>query len=215
MQVTCSECHKTLNIADEKIPAGGRFSVKCPQCGQKIVVDAAAAGASVPPPTHAAPPPYPEPAQPILDLPTVEPDMFPPGSKVAFLYVADGAFHSAAEAWFGANGYHVSTSSDELEAIAKLRLNSYDIVLVEEGDAAKRLLSEISRWPGHKRRAINYVLLGTRAKSLDPNLAFQNGANFYMNTGDRDKAGDLLDGAIRGYELYYQFYKKAALSAGS
>jgi DNA-directed RNA polymerase subunit RPC12/RpoP len=64
MEIFCQKCRKRVGqIADEKIPLGQRASVKCPQCGEKIILTrpspaaapglmpgAADAAASSPPP---------------------------------------------------------------------------------------------------------------------------------------------------------------------
>lgn len=205
MQVTCSECQKVLNIPDEKIPSGGRFTLKCPYCEHKMLVEGAPAAEEAPQRVEA-------PKRQELELPAVEPDVFPPGANVAFLYLTDGAWRAAAGEWFADKGYHVGQSTDELEAIAKLRLNRYDVLVIEDSDAAQRLLQEVAEWPGHKRRATNLILLGDQSKSLDPNLAFRKGANFYMNTGDKERASELLENVIQGYELYYQLFNKATQS---
>jgi len=54
MEIFCQNCRKRVGqIADEKIPAGRRASVKCPQCGEKIILTRPApeaAGQNQPPP---------------------------------------------------------------------------------------------------------------------------------------------------------------------
>lgn len=211
MQVTCSSCQNVLNIPDEKIPASGRFNVKCPHCANKILVEGApATQRREAPAKKVSAPPKPE-----LNLPAVEPDIIPPGTEAAFVFVQDGGWKSAAKAWLEQKGYFVGGADDELEAIAKLRLNSYAVLILEDFDGSRRLRDEVAMWPGHKRRETNLILLGTEAKSLDQNLAFRNGANFYMNTSDGENAPELLESAIQGYELYYELFNKATQGVGS
>lgn len=204
MQFTSPYSNKEFTIPDEKLPSADRFSMKCPFTGKKILFlrigdkikitagEAAREAASE------------EPAKPALKLPQVEPDVYPPGAKVAFLYLKDGAWAPAAESFFKGKEYHVSTAGDELEAVAKLRLNDYDVLVAEDGDASALLQEEIASWPGVKRQHTNFMLVGDAGISNDPKAAFSKGANAYLAQSDGAKASDLLEGALTGYEHYYQ-----------
>jgi len=111
----------------------------------------------------------------------------------------DGGWTEAAKSFFKDKGYQINVVQDELEAIALLRLGEYDVLLAEEGEGS----------PGGKRRGVNYVLVGDAAPSNDPKTAFVKGANTYLALSDGARAGDLLEGALTGYELYYQLLDMA------
>lgn len=209
---------KEFSIPDAKLPDAPRFAMKCPFTGKKMVFERGEGGFSVnagesqapaPPP---APAPAPEPAKPALVLPQVEPEVFPPGSKVAFLFLADAAWDSAAREFFKGKGYYLSSAADELEAIAKLRLGDYHVLLAQDGEGSARLLDEVASWPGGKRRGVNFVIVGQEARSNDQQTAFLKGANAYLALSDGASAGDLLEGALTGYELYYQLLNTARKS---
>lgn len=209
--------NKEFNLPDEKLPDAARFAMKCPFTGKRIVFEkqeeggyAVSAGESMgsQEAAPAAPPEQAAPAKSELKLPQVEPDIHPPGTKVAFLYL-DGGWLSAATAFFEGKGYAVSTATDELEAIAKLRLNNYDVLLAEDTQKCGQLCEEIASWQGGKRRGVNYVLIGGQGRSNDPQAAFVNGANTYLAVADEARAGDLLEGALTGYEMYYQLLETA------
>jgi len=204
MQFNSPYINKEFTIPDEKLPAADRFSMKCPFTGKKMLflrlgdkIKVTAGEASRPDEPE-------EPAKPALKLPQVEPDVYPPGAKVAFLYLQDGGWTSGAEAFFKGHEHYVSSSADELEAVAKLRLNDYDVLVVQDGAGSVVLQEEISAWPGTKRRRTNVVLVGGAGGSHDPKAAFAKGANSYLALSDGAKAADLLEGALTGYEHYYQ-----------
>lgn len=208
---------KEFNIPDEKLPDAPRFAMKCPFTGKRIVFEkqgeeyAVSAGEPVETAAEPAPKPAPEPEQPAkpqLDLPQVEPDIHPPGTKVAFLFL-DGGWLSAATEFFEGAGYAVSTAEDELEAIAKLRLNNYDVVVCDCCGRTDRLRDEIASWNGGKRRGVNYILVGEEGRSNDPQAIFVHGANSYLAASDEGRAKDLLEGALTGYDLHYQLWETA------
>lgn len=198
---------KEINLPDEKVPDAERFSLKCPFTGKKILVekdgDDVKVQAAEPVENTKAP------EQSREQLPQVEPDIFPPGAKVAFLYAKSGPWTKAAEAYADKNGYHVSSAEDALTAVAKLRLNSYHLLFVEEGGDSERLAAEINSWPGLKRREANFILLGDDSPSMQPNIAFEKGVNYYFNRNDEGKAEQLFKEADDGYGLYYRPLREA------
>lgn len=209
MQFISPYCNKEFTLPDEKMPAVERFAMKCPFTGKKILFMRVGDKIKVTAGEQAHETGPEEPVKPALNLPQVEPDVYPPGSQVAFLFVQDGTWTSAAQSFFQGRGYYVSTAQNELEAIAKLRLNEYDVVLAEEGEKSVLLQEEVASWPGGKRRRTNVLLAGTGGVSNDPKAAFVKGANAYFALSDGAKASDLLEGALTGYELYYQMLDMA------
>ncbi len=196
MKIQCNSCGKTMQLADDKLPDSPRFKIKCPGCKADIVVDKAKAAETTPEalPANGTPPPV------------IEPEIYPPGAQVAFLYLDDQVWLRAASNFFQETGYHESTASSLTEAIQKLRLNSYHVLLLEDTQENKRLLAEIAAWPGNKRRELNLILLGHSSPSQDPMAAFNKGVNTYLNLDDREEAGTLLHNALKSYESYYQYY---------
>ncbi|BBD07804.1 hypothetical protein [Desulfovibrio ferrophilus] len=209
MQFTSPYSNKEFTIPDEKLPAADRFSMKCPFTGKKILFLRVGDKIKVTATEQAREEAPAKSEKPALKLPQVEPDVYPPGSKVAFLFLQDGTWASSSQSFFQGRDYYVSTAADELEAIAKLRLNEYDILVAEDGAGSVRLQEEVASWPGGKRRAANVVLVGSQGQSNDPKAAFAKGVNAYLAQSDGAKASDLLEGALTGYELYYQMLEMA------
>ncbi len=207
--------NKEFNLPDEKLPAAQRFALKCPFTGKRIVFEKqddgsylVSAGESMSQQPAETPAKEPEPQRPALKLPQVEPDIYAPGTKVAFLFL-DGGWLAAAETFFKTKGFAVSTAGDELTAIAKLRLNNYDVVLASDGAKCGHLCEEVASWHGGKRRGVNFILVGDRGRSNDPQAAFVSGANAYLALADEAQAGDLLEGALTGYDMHYQLLEMA------
>lgn len=206
MKFMCACGQKELNIPDDKLPDAKRFAIKCPFCQKKMVVeregDTAVASFAEPQKQEVRA----ETKKQVLKLPAIEPEVFAPGSKVAFIDVHDEAWCTKAEVFFKQAGYEISVSEDQLEAVAKLRLNRYDVLVVEDCENCNLILEEVASWPGHRRRELNYIMIGSAGKSMHPDVAFERGVNFYLNLGDAEKAEELLQGAMEGYDLYYQLF---------
>jgi predicted Zn finger-like uncharacterized protein len=193
MFVSCPTCSQTFEIPDSKIPGTSRFGVKCPTCREKIVVESKEAKDQ---PSQAQAPAA------TKKRPAIEPDLFPPGSQVVFSFVQSGVWNGALETFFSSEGYYLSKASDVEEAILKLRLNEYQVVIVDDRYANAPLLQEIGTWAGFRRRRINVLLLGDATESMSPYEAFRRGVNAYLNINDIDRAKELFEESLRGFKIH-------------
>lgn len=69
MKITCSACHASYNLPDEKV-AGRRVKVRCKRCSEPIVVDGSGV-ASIPPPAE-----FEDEATRVMAAPTTGPNMW-------------------------------------------------------------------------------------------------------------------------------------------
>ncbi len=226
MRIECTGCGQAMNVPDDRLPAVPKFMVRCPKCQQEITVErpefAAQAvqehehGQAESAAPAAATPPPPPPPPPGPDIPAgLEPEIFPPGAKVAFVSLADTAWREGAEAFLKEQGYALSEAESPGEAVGKLRLNHYDLLLLDQGETGRTILTEIATWSGLKRREANIVLVGQGAPSLDPKASFENGVNNWLALDDAGRAADLLGQALEAYTLYYQPLTQAQTQAGA
>ena len=197
------------------VPASGVSmvgeSAPPPEEGGTAGVEIVPAAPVAPPVSPPVPPPAPAPSF----EGTGEPEIFPPGSRVAFLFLADPGWSEGARTFFKEQGYYTSTATDSGEATAKLRLNAYNVLLVEDNEEGRLLLKEMGGWSGVRRRECNVALLGEGASSLDPQPAFRRGANSWLNKADAGRCGELLGEVLKGYELYYELLRMAEQQSGA
>ncbi len=139
---------------------------------------------------------------------TVQPDLFPPGAKVCFMLLRDKSLLEELDGIFRKQGYYTVEATDPEQGLAKLRLNQYQVVLIQDHSEHQELLEEIGSWPGQVRRSLNLILIGENAPSMHQEQALVKGANFYLNSGDRDNMEQLIRDCLKGYQLYYHPWNK-------
>ena len=139
----------------------------------------------------------------------LEPDFFPPGSKICFVCLSSQDLSQTLRKVFENYGF-VTTGTHNVEtAREKLRLNQYQAVVVEAGPDFREIFAEINTWPGNVRRDTNVIVMGRKAPSLHQQMAFVMGANYYLNFNDAAKMEDLIKQVIEGYKDYYQIWNQA------
>lgn len=204
MRTACPNCEKQLIIPDEKIPRTASFKLVCPGCKQPFAVSPSSAadetgkGASLPPPS-AAP---------------VEPDFFPPGVKIALLVLRDQTWTESLAKLLKERGFHVTTLNDPSQAAAKLQVNPYDIIFLEDEDWGREPLRLIHAWPGAKRRNVNVILVGQAGESLHPGISFRKGVDSYFHIQDNTRINDLLQASLDRYDTAYLSWNAAAKKLG-
>lgn len=206
MRFRCDQCERELVIPDDKLPEAQRFKVKCPHCQQETILDRNWQDSSKAPPKTKK---KSKKKSAGVGAQTLEPEVFPPGSKVYFHFVDDDDWQEGARNFFMKMGFHESTASSPEEAALKLRLNDYNVIIVEDAAENGAIVEEIGFWNGNKRREVNVVLLSQEAASLDPKMAFERGVNSVLNMNDSERAEELLESTLIGYQEYYRLYNAA------
>ena len=204
MEILCLSCGKRIAIPDEKIPQASKFTFLCPYCRERVTVDKEALPSLTEDTArrHAVPDFRSEEMQ-------VELDAFPPGVRTVFMYLHDTRWKNRVEDFFCQKNYYCVLPAVPAEARGKLRLQHHDVVVIEDSVQTASLMEEINRWRGLQRRESNVVLLGSGASSLQPEEAFLRGVNTYLNLEDSERAGELLDACLKGYELSVSPWIKA------
>lgn len=202
MRTACPNCNKQLIIREDKIPPGVSFKLVCPECRHLFTVS--------PQQQHdgwkdtgAEPPAEPP-----------EPDIFPSGAKIALLLLRDKTWSESLSGLLKERDFHVTALEDPAQAISKLHVNAYDVVVVQDGDWSAEVRDRINSWPGTKRRRTNLVLIGDEAKSLHPDISFRKGVDTYLAAQDHARAGELLKSAMEGYTVSCLAWKTATSKLG-
>lgn len=190
MLVACPSCEKQFKLRDDKLPDAGVFRITCPSCSGEIVVRRDTPDTDEPP--------VPKAENPL----SLEPEVFPVGVRVAFVFVGHGASGEKLKDALRAKGYVLSEARGPAEAVEKVRMNRYHLVCIEDDPSGRAVLSVVNSWPGIRRREVNVVMLGERAKSLDPGISFYRGVNAWLHPGERELFGDLLEQLEENFGQY-------------
>lgn len=205
MRTVCPNCERQLIIADEKIPLGANLKLLCPECKKSFTVSPNIGTGTDRDAETTSPP--------AIDSPQ-EPDFFPPGAKIALLVLRDKAWADSLQGLLKDQSFYVTATDDPAQALSKLNVNEYDVVILEDHDRDQPLLRLIHAWPGTRRRKTNVVLIGEEAKSLHPGVSFRKGVDFYFHSQGHAQARALLQAAIEGFDAACQAWRTAAKNLG-
>lgn len=195
MQLHCEHCGRDFHLPEHKLPPGERFRFTCPACKGKNQ-------AQLPRAAQESSLVGQKPVSALEPGVQIEPDLFPPGSSSAFLFVQDQTWLEAIQDRLNDWGFYQSASQQLEEARQKLRLNPYHMVFIQQGEQSGLLLQEVAAWPGIVRREVNVLLIGEAGSSFDPALAFYHGVNACIALQDRDQAQELLEQARENFSHF-------------
>lgn len=206
MRLNCPHCDRQLSVADEKIPSGQRFKLVCPQCNKPFTVEPESIG--TPSGTNTMP------SAPSTHPTAEEIDFYPPGAKIAFVFVRDPEWNAALVSSLAEQGYHLAVPGGPAEALRKIDSAAYALVFIDHAPHGAEVLQRVQGWSGIQRRGVNVVLIGDEAKSLHPDTSFRNGVNWYLHRSDVADVPRLVRTVIDGYEETYKMWRLAAEDSG-
>ncbi len=186
MEISCTSCNSTFVIPDDRIPETRKFKLNCPKCREPILVD-----------------------QDAMEEKVVAPEHFPHDAVVAFVFVKNHDLAGRIGQFLKGRGIFVSEARYIHEAVDKVRINYYNILIVEESEESKSILAIVRKWNGLRRREVNIVLVGAKCQSMHPNEAFLRGVNTVIGAADGERIENFLDLALGEYNNYIEPWTEA------
>ena len=228
MNISCENCQRKFKIPEEKIPKGQKFSLTCPQCNTKVVVDTrSAAHALTDSDSGSTDKPKPEKEKTILDEvddytydASDKPfDFVEEGVKTALLCEPDAAIQAKIKTGLHNMDYHITTPQLPKDALKQMRFHIFDMVVLNErfGNQSPDMN------PVHKyldrlnmsiRRNIFVALITDRYRTMDNMMAFNKSVNLIVNLKNIDEIEKILRRGISEYEAFYRVYKRALIKTG-
>jgi uncharacterized protein YbaR (Trm112 family) len=187
MEISCKACNSTFEIPDDRIPETRKFKLSCPKCREPIIVD-----------------------KDDLEDKIVAPEHFPHDATVAFVFVKNRALAERIKVHLKGRGIYISEAGFIHEAVDKVRINYYNILILEDSEETRSILALVRKWNGLRRRDVNIVLVEARCQSMHPNEAFLRGVNSVVGLGDNERVEHFLDLALGDYENYVEPWTEAA-----
>lgn len=211
MKFSCPGCHAVFVIADEKVPRARGVKISCPKCGEAIELshDDLPREAEEQPRERAGLPPTPwedEQQELIPPLEVVE-----EGVKRALLYIEDQPLLAKLQEIVGQLGFHAVIAEDQRAALARIRHNFYDLVVLDdtrqELDTRKNfLLQQVNLLPIHLRRRFFVCIISRSFATSDFMAAFRLGVNLIINAADLDRARIILNEAEKMHWSSYRIF---------
>ncbi|NCD24227.1 MAG: hypothetical protein EOL86_01345 [Deltaproteobacteria bacterium] len=188
MEISCSHCKTTFILPDDRIPEAKKFKLNCPKCREPIIVDmsetSSESGTMI--------------------------ETFPHDATVAFLFVADAILSQRLKSFFKKNGIYVSDSTEITEAVEKVRINYYNIIVLEDSTNSLPLHEIFKKWNGLRRRDVNIIVVGGNCQSLHGHEAFMRGVNSVISKTDNDEIEKFMELSLGNYQKYIEPWSLAA-----
>jgi hypothetical protein len=187
MDINCTHCKSSFVLPDDRIPETRKFKLNCPKCREPIIIDQENEGDKI-----------------------VAPEHFPHDATVALLSVKNRGLAERISVFLKSRGIFVSEAALIHEALDKVRINYYNIIILEESEQSSSILAVIKKWNGLRRRDVNVILVETDCKSLHANEAFYRGVNAVIGAKDSERIENILDLAMGEFKSYSEPWAVAA-----
>ena len=228
MNISCENCRSKFKIPDEKVPKGQMFSMTCPQCNTKVVVNARSNTPSLSDTdSESLDKPKPEKEKTILD--EVDADIYDAsdkpfdfveeGVKTALLCESDAALQTKIKTGLHNMDYHITAPQLPKDALKQMRFHVFDMVVLNERFGTQNpdmnsVLKYLDRLNMSTRRNIFVTLITDRYRTMDNMSAFNKSVNLIVNLKNIDEIEKILRRGIADHEAFYRVYKRALIKTG-
>ena len=228
MNISCENCRSKFKIPDEKVPKGQMFSMTCPQCNTKVVVNARSNTHSLSDTDSASlDKPKPEKEKTIID--EVDADIYDAsdkpfdfveeGVKTALLCESDAALQTKIKTGLHNMDYHITAPQLPKDALKQMRFHVFDMVVLNERFGTQNpdmnsVLKYLDRLNMSTRRNIFVILITDRYRTMDNMSAFNKSVNLIVNLKNIDEIEKILRRGIADHEAFYRVYKRALIKTG-
>jgi len=222
MEIICEKCNARLNIPDEKIPSGQQATVSCPKCQNKLMLNARGSR------TKSATLAVEGKAESHLKEPASNDDnwdddasldFFEEDAKLALVMGNGGQQVKKLGRTIEELGYRCVLAKNTRDAISKMRLHYFDLVVLSDGfdgiDLAQSpILQHINNLSMSVRRRCFLALVADEFKTMDNMMAFAMSANMVINGGDLDRLTSIMQHAISDNEKFYKVFMDTMVEVG-
>ncbi|MFP3998844.1 MAG: zinc-ribbon domain-containing protein [Desulfobacterales bacterium] len=232
MEINCKSCGKTLNIPDEKIPKGKSFSIRCPVCREKTLVDLKAGAdknslAEADWSQQSDQQPGEEQNQQEVFAVSGEDydasekpfDFLEEEGHTAMILEQDQETAEHIKGVLEVMDYYVTMPDNIREALRKMKYHQFDLIVLNEtfdssSPDANGVLIYLQRLNMHVRRNIFVALLTERYNTTDNMAAFLKSVNMMINLKDIKNFDRILARGINENDLFYTVYKDSLKKLG-
>lgn len=217
MDITCSSCGTTLSVPDEKLPHNQVVNITCPKCKGKIKVDTREL--DLKPATQKKEEEAEEEFFSDYENDTGPLEFFEEGVKLAIVLESDDLRLSDIIPALEELGYKIIQPLALQEAMSKIRLHAFDMIILSDGFDGKGLegnpiINYLNHLSMSVRRKIFLVLLSDRFKTMDNMMAFAMSANLVVNPEDLPNMRLILKKGTSENEKFYKVFTDTLREVG-
>lgn len=228
MKISCENCRSKFNIPDEKVPKGQIFSLSCPQCNTKVVVDTRS---NTPSSLDQVSTSFDESIlkkkQTIIDEVDADTydasdkpfDFVEEGVETALLCEPDPAVQAEIKTALFNMEYHITAPKLAKDALKQMRFHIFDMVVINERFGTQNpdmnpVLNYLNRLNMSIRRNMFVTLITNRFRTMDNMAAFNKSVNLIVNLKNIDEIEKILKRGISDHDAFYRVFKRALIKTG-
>jgi len=228
MKVSCENCRSKFNIPDDKVPKGQIFSLVCPKCNTKVVVDTRSnTPSSSDQASESSDISNPEKEKTIIDEVDADTydasdkpfDFLEEGVETALLCEPDPAIQAKIKTALFNMEYHITAPKLAKDALKQMRFHVFDMVMLSERFGTQNpdmnpVLNYLNRLNMSIRRNIFVTLITDRFRTMDNMAAFNKSVNLIVNLKNIDDIEKILRRGISDHDAFYRIFKRALIKTG-
>ncbi len=225
MNIVCEKCQGKFKISDEKLPKGQIFSLKCPNCKNKISIDMRSKIDSSKPKTETETETetektiFDEVVSAAYDASQKPFDFVEEGVETALLCETDPAILPKIKMALKNMGYHTTEAQSALDALKQMRFHVFDVVVLNEkfdtnNPDENNVLKYLKQLSMDIRRNIFVALITDRFRTMDNMAAFHESVNMVVNLKNINEIEKILKSGIADNAVFYQVFKESLTKIG-
>ncbi len=219
MNIVCEQCQGKFKIPDEKLPKGQIFSLKCPNCKNKISIDTLSKIDSSKPKTGTEKTIFDEVVSGAYDASEKPFDFVEEGVETALLCETDPAILAKIKIVLENMGYHTTEAQSALDALKQMRFHVFDVVVLNEkfdtpDPDENNVLKHLKRLSMDIRRNIFVVLITDRFRTMDNIAAFHESVNMVVNLKNIKDIEKILKSGVADNAVFYRVFKEVLTKIG-
>jgi predicted Zn finger-like uncharacterized protein len=219
MNIVCEKCQGKFKIPDEKLPKEQIFSIKCPNCKNKISIDTRSKIDSSKPETETEKTIFDEVVSEAYDASQKPFDFVEEGVETALLCETDPAILPKIKIALENMGYHTTEAQSALDALKQMRFHVFDVVVLNEKFDAhnpdeNNVLKYLKQLSMDVRRNIFVALITDRFRTMDNMAAFRESVNTVVNIDNINEIEKILKSGITDNTIFYQVFKESLKKIG-